>query len=48
MSKMKMLVPATLPGVQVPEGYLLVQQIKPAPNNASNSKSQPTFGKKLE
>ena len=31
MSKTKMLVPATLPGVQVPEGYLLVQQIKPAP-----------------
>ena len=45
MSKAKMLVPANLPGVQVPEGYLLVQQVKLVPKNASNSMSQPTFGK---
>ena len=45
MSKAKMLVPANLTGVQVPEGYLLVQQVKPVPNNASNSMPQPTFGK---
>ena len=45
MSKAKMLVPANLPGVQVPDGYILVQQVKPVPNNASNSMSQPTFGK---
>ena len=45
MSKAKMLVPANLPGVQVPDGYILVQQVKPVPNNASNSMPQPTFGK---
>ena len=45
MSKAEMLVPATLPGVQVPDGYMLVQQVKPVPNNASNSNPQPTFGK---
>ena len=45
MSKAKMLVPANLPGVQVPDGYMLVQQVKPVPNNASNSNPQPTLGK---
>ena len=45
MSKAKMLVPANLPGVQVPEGYMLVQQVRPTPNNASNSMPPPTFGK---
>ena len=45
MSKSKMLVPANLPGVPVPEGYMLVQQVRPTPNNASNSEPPPTFGK---
>ena len=45
MSKAKMLVPANLPGMQIPEGYMLVQHINPAPSAASNSKSQPTYGK---
>ena len=45
MSKAKMLVPANLPGVQVPDGYMLVQQVKPVANTASNSKPQPTYGK---
>ena len=45
MSKAKMVVPTNLPGVQVPEGYMLVQQIKSVPSNASNSKVQPTYGK---
>ena len=39
MSNAKMLIPAALPGMQVPEGYILVQ----AANVASNSK--PTYGK---
>ena len=37
MSQSKMLIPANLPGVQIPEGYMLVTQAKPAPNRASNS-----------
>ncbi len=37
MSK-KLLVPANLPGMQLPEGYMLVQHINPTPNVASNSK----------
>ena len=45
MSKAKMLVPANLTDVQVPKGYMLVQQVKPNPNNASNSNPPPTFGK---
>ena len=45
MSKAKMVVPANLSGVQVPEGYMLVQQIKSVPSNASNSKVPPTYGK---
>ena len=45
MSKAKMLVPANLPGVQIPDGYILVQQVKPVPNTASNSRPQPTYGK---
>ena len=45
MSNAKMLVPANLTGVQVPEGYMLVQQVKPNPNTASNSNPPPTFGK---
>ena len=45
MSKAKMLVLANLPGVQVPDGYMLVQQVKPVANTASNSKPQPTYGK---
>ena len=46
MSKAKMLVPANLPGVQVPDEYMLVQQVEPVANTASNSKPQPTYGKK--
>ena len=45
MSKAKMLVPANLPEVQVPDGYMLVQQLKPVSNTASNSMPQPTYGK---
>ena len=45
MPKAKMLVPANLTGVQIPKGYMLVQQVKPNPNNASNSNTPPTFGK---
>ena len=45
MSKAKMVVPANLPGVQVPDGYILVQQVKHTPSHASNSNPQPTFGK---
>ena len=41
MSNAKMLIPATLPGMQVPDGYILMQ----AANVASNSKAQPTYGK---
>ena len=41
MSNAKMLIPANLPGMQIPERYILVQ----APSVASNSKSQPTYGK---
>jgi len=44
MSK-KLLVPANLPGMQIPEGYMLVQHINPTPNAASNSKPQPSYGK---
>ena len=44
MSK-KLLVPANLPGVQIPEGYMLVQHVNPTPNAASNSKPQPGYGK---
>jgi len=44
MSK-KLLVPANLPGVQIPEGYMLVQHVNPTPNVASNSKPQPSYGK---
>ena len=40
-----MLIPANLPGVQVPEGYMLVTQAKPVPNRASNSAPQPAYGK---
>ena len=46
MSKAKVLVPANLPGVQVPDEYMLVQQVEPVANTASNSKPQPTYGKK--
>ena len=45
MSKAKMLVPANLPGVQVPDGYMLVQQVKPVSTTASNSMPQPTYRK---
>jgi len=44
MSK-KLLVPANLPGVQLPEGYMLVQHVNPTTNVASNSKPQPGYGK---
>ena len=41
----KMVIPASLPGVQVPEGYMLVTQAKPTPNRASNSAPRPSYGK---
>ena len=40
-----MLVPTNLAGVQIPDGYMLVQQVSSNPNAASNSKPQPAFGK---
>ena len=45
MSQSKMVIPANLPGVQIPEGYMLVTQAKPAPNRASNSAPRPSYGK---
>ena len=45
MYKSNKLVPANLSGVQVPEGYVLVAQAKPASNNASNSASKPAYGR---
>ena len=45
MSKPNMLIPANLPGVQVPEGYMLVAQAKPAPNKTSNSAPKPAYGR---
>ena len=45
MSQSKMLIPANLPGVQIPEGYMLVTQAKPVLNRASNSAPQPAYGK---
>ena len=45
MSQSKMLIPASLPGVQIPEGYMLVTQAKPTLNRASNSAPQPAYGR---
>ena len=45
MSRANMLVPTNLTDVQIPDGYMLVQQISSNPNAASNSNPQPTFGK---
>ena len=45
MSRANMLVSTNLTGVQIPDGYVLVQQISSNPNAASNSNPQPTFGK---
>ena len=45
MFKQNMLITANLPGVQVPEGYMLVTQAKPAPNRASNSAPKPAYGR---
>ena len=45
MYKSNKLVPTNLSGVQVPEGYVLVAQAKPAPNNAPNSVSKPAYGR---
>ena len=40
-----MLVPNNPNGVQIPDGYVLVQQINSNPNAASNSNPQPPFSK---
>ena len=45
MSQSKMLVPVNLPGVQIPDGYMLVTHAKSTPNKASNSVPQPTYGR---
>ena len=45
MSRANMLVPTNLMGVQIPNGYMLVQQISSNPNAAPNSNPRPTFGK---
>ena len=45
MSQSKMLVPANLPGVQIPDGYMLVTHAKSTPNKASNSVPQPAYGR---
>ena len=45
MSKANMLVPTNPNGVQIPEGYLLVQQINSNPSTASNSNPKSPFGK---
>ena len=44
MSKAQMLVATAVPGVQVPDGYVLVS-VNNTPGVASNSKSKPTYGK---
>ena len=45
MSRANMLVSTNPTGVQIPDGYMLVQQISSNPNAASNSNPQPPFGK---
>jgi len=45
MSRANMLIPTNPNGIQVPEGYVLVQQINSNPNPASNSNPKHPFGR---
>ena len=45
MSRANMLIPTNPNGIQIPEGYVLVQQINSNPNAASNSNPKHPFGK---